>query len=55
MVHTVGVAGSAIEFSVFEILIMILMPLVVAAFLLWYSRRVASKGWIKQEQSAGNQ
>jgi len=25
---------------------MILMPLVVAAFLIWYSKRAQSKGWI---------
>jgi hypothetical protein len=46
MIHTVRVASSTIDFSVFEILIMILMPLVVAAFLIWYSKWAGSKGWI---------
>lgn len=46
MTHTLGIAGSTIDFSPFEILMMILMPLVVAAFLIWYSRQAESKGWI---------
>ena len=46
MIHTVGIASSAIDFSIFEIVVMILMPLMVAAFLIWYSRQAASKDWI---------
>ena len=34
----------------FEISMMILMPLVVAAFLIWYSKLAESKGWISQDQ-----
>ena len=45
MTHTLGIAGSTIDFSAFEILMMILMPLAVAAFLIWYSMRAESKGW----------
>ena len=47
MIHTVRIASSTIKFSAFEILIMILMPVVVAAFLVWYSKRAESKGWIR--------
>ncbi len=43
MTHTLGVG---IDFGVGEILMMILMPLVVAAFLIWYSKQGESKGWI---------
>jgi hypothetical protein len=46
MIHTIRIASSTIDFSAFEILIMILLPLVVAAFLIWYSKRAESKGWI---------
>lgn len=46
MIHTLGIASSTIDFSPFEILMMILMPLVVAAFLIWYSKWAESKGWI---------
>ena len=46
MIHTIGIAGSTIDFSPFEITMMILMPLVVAAFLIWYSMQAKSKGWI---------
>ena len=46
MAHTLVIASSTTDFSPFEILMMILMPLVVAAFLIWYSKRVQSKGWI---------
>ena len=47
MVHTIGVARATIQFSPFEIAIMILMPLVVAAFLIWYSKLAESKGWLR--------
>jgi hypothetical protein len=43
MTHTIGVG---IDFGFGEILGIILMPLVVAAFLIWYSKHVESKGWI---------
>ncbi len=46
MIHTVGLAVSTIDFSPFEIAGVILMPLVVAAFLIWYSKHAESKGWI---------
>jgi hypothetical protein len=46
MIHTLGVAGSKNHFSPFEILMITLMPVGVAAFLIWYSKRAASKGWI---------
>ena len=46
MVHTVHVAGSTIDFGPFEIAMMILMPLVVAAILIWYSKQAEDKGWI---------
>ena len=42
MTHTLGVG---IDFGLGEILGIILMPLVVAAFLIWYSKRAESKGW----------
>ncbi len=44
--HTLGIASSTIDFSPFEILIIILMPLAAAAFLIWYSKQAESKGWI---------
>jgi len=46
MTHAFGIANSTITFSPFEFLMMIMMPLVVATFLLWYSRRADRKGWI---------
>lgn len=46
MVHTVDVARSAIKFSPAEILIMILLPVLVAALLLWYSKYSESKAWV---------
>ena len=42
MMHIFGVAG----FSSFEIWMGVLMQLVVTAFLIWYSKRAESKGWI---------
>ncbi len=46
MTHTLGIASSATDFSAFELLMMILMPLVVAVFLIWYSKQAETKGWI---------
>jgi hypothetical protein len=46
LIHTLGIARSAIDFSPLEIVMIILMPPVVAAFLIWYSKRAESKGWI---------
>lgn len=43
LVHTLG---AGIEFGLGEILGIILMPLVVAVFLTWYSKYVRSKSWI---------
>jgi hypothetical protein len=43
MIHTLGVG---IDFGLGEILGIILMPLVVAGFLVWYSMWAESKGWI---------
>ena len=44
MIHTLGVD---INFGIGEILGIILMPLVLAVFLIWYSKWTESKGWIK--------
>jgi len=46
LIHTLGIASSTIDFSPFDILMIILMPLMVAAFLIWYSKWAESKGWI---------
>jgi len=46
MIHTVNIARSTIDFSVSEIVVMILMPLVVAVFLIWYTKWAERQGWI---------
>ena len=46
MVHTYNIASSTINFSPFEIVLMILMPLLLAAFLIWYSKQAERNGWI---------
>ena len=43
MIHTLS---TGIDFGIGEILGIILMPLVIAAFLIWYSRYAENKGWI---------
>ncbi len=43
MIYTLG---TGIEFSPGEIIGIILMPLVLAAFLIWYSKQAGNKGWI---------
>jgi hypothetical protein len=44
MIHTLGVG---INFSLGEILGIILMPLVVAAFMIWYSKYTGSRAWLR--------
>ena len=44
MIHTLGMADS--DFGPVEFLIGNLVQLVVTAFLIWYSKRAESKGWI---------
>jgi len=46
MIHTIIIARSVITFSAGEMIVMIALPLIVAAFLLWYSKLIESKGWI---------
>jgi len=46
MIHTISIARSTIDFSVSEIVVMILMPLVVATFLVWYAKWTERQGWI---------
>ena len=43
MVHTVNVAMSPVEFSIGELAIMVVAPVIVAMGLLWFARRVLSK------------
>ncbi len=45
MVHALG---AGIDFGFGEIVGIILMPLIVAALLIWYSLRVKRKGWVRQ-------
>ena len=52
--YTLGMAGSTTDFSPVEIVMMILMPLAVAAFLIWYSKQAGNKGWIGQQQSVSH-
>jgi hypothetical protein len=43
MVHTLSVD---FDFTLAEILVMVLMPFVVAALLVWYSKHAEGRGWI---------
>ena len=45
MIHALGVVGSTIDFGAFEIVMMMVMPIVVVAFSIWYSKRAEHKDW----------
>lgn len=45
-VHTVMVAASGVQFSNFELVMMIPMPVAVAGLLVWYSRWAGNRGWV---------
>ena len=47
MIHTINVASSIIEFTLAEIIVMILLPIIVAALLIWYATLTRRKGWIR--------
>jgi len=47
MIHTINVASSKIEFTLAEIIVMILLPIIVAALLIWYATLTKRKGWIR--------
>ena len=46
MIHTINVAASKISFSTGEIVVMILLPMIVAALLIWYTKLVTKKNWV---------
>lgn len=46
-IHAYGVVASTIGFSPSELAMMVLMPLAVAAFLIWYAKNAERKGWLK--------
>jgi len=46
MIHTINIATS-VNFSSFEILMMILSPLISAAFLIWYAKLANTKNWLR--------
>jgi hypothetical protein len=50
MVTMIHALGADIEFGIGEILGIILMPLLVAALLVWYSKHAQDKGWFGQAQ-----
>ena len=47
MIHTVNVANNKIDFSSIEIFVMILLPIIVAAILIWYTKQSMTKNWIR--------
>ena len=46
IVHTFSVNGSTASSGPIDIILTILLPLIVAAFLIWYAKMVTEKGWI---------
>ena len=41
-----GITNSAVSFGPSDIILIVVMPIAVAAFLIWYAKRATSKGWI---------
>ena len=41
-----GITNSAVSFGPSDIILIVVMPIAVAAFLIWYAKLAASKGWI---------
>ena len=47
MVHTFSISGSTASSGFMDILLTILLPLIIAAFLVWYSKWAAKNSWIR--------
>ncbi len=47
MLHTIRVGTSVVEFTVAEIVVMIILPVLVAAFLVWYGRWSEKRRWLR--------
>jgi hypothetical protein len=47
MIPNFKLAGSEVAFTLFEMVMMLILPLLVAAFLAWYATQTHEKGWIK--------
>ncbi len=47
MIHTIGIASSAVVFRPSEIFIMVVLPVIVTALLIWYSNQAHRKMWFK--------
>ena len=41
-----GITNSAVHFGPSDIILIVVMPIAVAAFLIWYAKLAVSKGWI---------
>lgn len=52
--HAFSVSGPTIGPGARQIFEAIILPLAMAAFLIWYSKRAESKGWMSQELVASN-
>ena len=46
MIHTINIANSVITFNSFEKVMMIVLPIVVSVFLIWYAKMSRNKNWI---------
>ena len=47
MLHTIRVGMSVVEFTAAEVFVMIISPVIVAAFLVWYGRWAEKRGWLR--------
>lgn len=47
MIHTINIASSKVIFSPVEVVMMILLPILVAGCLVWYTKHVKRKRWIR--------
>jgi len=47
MIHTARIAVAEPSFGITEVLLMIIMPLLVAAYFAAYAKRAKSKGWLR--------
>ena len=45
LIHTLNIARSPIDFSLFDVLMIMLMPVVVSVLLIWYSKWAESRNW----------
>jgi uncharacterized membrane protein YecN with MAPEG domain len=46
MAHAFSITGSPFQSSMFDLILTVISPIVLAVFLVWYSKYAGNRGWV---------